>query len=656
MASVPKLMRSIKADARTVAPYALPVKGYLGPVLRYSPRVPATPRKKTGRPPVPLPASLDADRRAFSSLLRQVRADRGITQAALGARLGISRGYIAQLERGEKPPQAEIARRLRDEFPESYEAVAEELAQNQSDASAAVRLWRTGLEDVVDARDPALLPGLSMIAVRQAMRFQGQDPASLTERVQSLMEAYPSTPVDEIFGHLILLQDAASRLDPSDESVRDSRAKVQGLLGKVSHDLGDPQAAMVHLHVATEALGQTEAPELRAWIYNLESLVQYWTGNASRAWTSACLAAHAAQGGPMASWAAASKVRAAAQIPDMALVRELTQTLETRSRDVPVEQTQLGLIGFPFEKQLYYVAEAFALAAQEQPDVREAVERATAAVTAYGSLREVDSYSDWAGARAALALALVKAGDVRGADGSIDKVLVSLDRPRRIRGIRASLRNVYQAVQNRDDHAEDLMTSAELRNRIEDFVAGGWEISPDPLTRVARRLLEHPWFVDPLANALCEFVDECMNMKPPDRRHGLKLAQDVEAMAGDTGRNLRSWYRAACAGDGEPAYRIGFMLEGKPRPDLDEARWWYQQAAEAGYVQAMYSLGMLLADRLVPRDPVGATAWLRRAAQAGHPDAAAMFHRPTSTARRTAPPTPSRAPVRPGAAVRRVRS
>ncbi|GAA3612563.1 helix-turn-helix domain-containing protein [Microlunatus ginsengisoli] len=594
----------------------------------------------------------------FSSLLRELRANRGITQAALGARLGISRGYIAQLERGDKPPQAEIVRRLRDEFPAAFDAVVAELARKQPDASTTLRLW-TGTEDIVGAADPMLLPGLSMIAVRQAMRFQPPDPARLEERVERLVHAYPSTPVDEIFGHLILLQDSAFRLDPwslSDADLRESvfatHAKVQVLLGKVSHDLGDPQAALVHLHVAADALrgaptmsGSTEdgmRAELRAWIYNLESLVQYWNGDASRAWTSACLAARVAQDGPMASWAAASKVRAAARIPDLPLVRELTQTLEARTGDDEVEEAQRGLIGFPDEKQLYYIAEAFALAAHDRADVSEAVERATAAVAAYGGLQEVDSYSDWAGAQAALALALVKAGDIQGAEDSIDKVLVSLDRPRRIRGIRASLRRVYQAVQSRDTLEEDLMTSSELRNRIEDFVAGGLEIATDPVTRVARKIQSSS--VDPVAKMLGDFVDDCIGAEPSIRRHGLKLAERLEATKKSV-ETAREYYRRACAGDGDATYKIAKLLDDRPKPDPDEAAWWYERAAESGHVEAMYSLGILLADRLVPRDLEGATPWLKRAAEAGHPGAASMFRPQPATT--TVSPMARRYPKRP---------
>jgi len=49
-------------------------------------------------------AKKDNPVKAFSSLVRQLRIERGLTQEGLGAELGIDRAYISQLERGLKNP------------------------------------------------------------------------------------------------------------------------------------------------------------------------------------------------------------------------------------------------------------------------------------------------------------------------------------------------------------------------------------------------------------------------------------------------------------------------------------------------------------------------------------------------------------------------
>lgn len=46
--------------------------------------------------------------------LREVREDRGLSQAALAELAGIKQGYVSDLERGRRMPSFEILIRLRD--------------------------------------------------------------------------------------------------------------------------------------------------------------------------------------------------------------------------------------------------------------------------------------------------------------------------------------------------------------------------------------------------------------------------------------------------------------------------------------------------------------------------------------------------------------
>ena len=68
----------------------------------------------------------------------------------------------------------------------------------------------------------------------------------------------------------------------SQADVQKSLVKVQALLGKVSHDLRDHYAALIHLHVAAEAAPSANDSELQAWVHNLESLVTRRRGGRRR--------------------------------------------------------------------------------------------------------------------------------------------------------------------------------------------------------------------------------------------------------------------------------------------------------------------------------------------------------------------------------------
>ena len=63
-------------------------------------------------------------------------------------------------------------------------------------------------------------------------------------------------------------------------------------------------------------------------------------------------------------------------------------------------------------------------------------------------------------------------------------------------------------------------------------------------------------------------------------------------------------------------YNLGVLLATLlDPPELDQARYWYEQAAAAGDTGAMYNLG-LLAERLDPPDLDQARHWYEQAAAA----------------------------------------
>jgi TPR repeat protein len=102
-------------------------------------------------------------------------------------------------------------------------------------------------------------------------------------------------------------------------------------------------------------------------------------------------------------------------------------------------------------------------------------------------------------------------------------------------------------------------------------------------------------------------------------RHQLQMALDD--LSGP--RDLGSVEAAAKAGDAVAMRVLAIVhdagIEGHD-PDPIAARRWYERAANAGDVHAMYDLGrMLLHGRGGPADPIGGVAWLERAAKADPP-------------------------------------
>ena len=67
---------------------------------------------------------------------------------------------------------------------------------------------------------------------------------------------------------------------------------------------------------------------------------------------------------------------------------------------------------------------------------------------------------------------------------------------------------------------------------------------------------------------------------------------------------------------------LGVVLCQWDPPDLVAARAWYEAAAAAGHVGAMFNLGVLFANQWNPPDLPAARAWYEKAAAGG--DSAAM--------------------------------
>jgi Trypsin-co-occurring domain 2/Sel1 repeat len=73
------------------------------------------------------------------------------------------------------------------------------------------------------------------------------------------------------------------------------------------------------------------------------------------------------------------------------------------------------------------------------------------------------------------------------------------------------------------------------------------------------------------------------------------------------------------AGHTGAMFALGLLLADRvDPPELDQARTWWQKAAEAGHTGAMLGLGVLLEDRVDPPELEQARGWYLKAAEAGH--------------------------------------
>jgi TPR repeat protein len=88
---------------------------------------------------------------------------------------------------------------------------------------------------------------------------------------------------------------------------------------------------------------------------------------------------------------------------------------------------------------------------------------------------------------------------------------------------------------------------------------------------------------------------------------------------------VRASEQAAVAGNVNAMFSLGVLLaDHQDPPKLAAARHWYEKAAAAGNTNAMVNLGVLLAERSEPPDLAAARGWYEKAAAAD--DADAMFN------------------------------
>lgn len=321
---------------------------------------------------------------------------------------------------------------------------------------------------------------LLLMSVRRARQFSTAATGSLSTDaldqlnadVSGIADRYPRDALGHVLGDLVETQDTLLDLLDRRHGVDDNRrlavlaGTVHGILAKAAHDMGDPAGALTHTRTGFLLADMADHDGLRAWVRALQSFVSFWAGRPHDA------IRYAEQGQPFAEAAggtagvflAANEARAWATLGNAEQTRAaIDRGQRAAEAAAPDEIDQFGgICTFPRARQLYYAADAFALAGIDAEAERWAAE----AIDAYADPSQPDwSFSDLAGSHADLAIARIRSGEIDGAAEAIEPVL-ELEPARRINGIITSANRVHQALA---DAGPDSPTALDLQREIEVF-------------------------------------------------------------------------------------------------------------------------------------------------------------------------------------------
>jgi transcriptional regulator with XRE-family HTH domain len=277
--------------------------------------------------------------------------------------------------------------------------------------------------------------------------------AEIESEVRRLAYHYPQYAVAPVVAELTQIQQVGFRLLAGRQRPPQARTLfwlmgiVSGMLARASHDLGDPGSAMTQARAAYICADNADHDALRTWVRGMQSLICYWAGWPRDALRYAQLGGETVRGGLGSSlvWIAAQEARAWGMVGnEEATVAALKRARRVRERVRGDDLDEIGgLLTFAPARQLYYAAESLALI-PEQTVIAE--EYARRAISAYEEGPEANrSFGDEAGARCALAVSRVRAGDAEGARDALGAVL-AMPVGLRINGVIASAHRVKLAA------------------------------------------------------------------------------------------------------------------------------------------------------------------------------------------------------------------
>ncbi|MFI1257166.1 hypothetical protein ACH4U6_25770 [Streptomyces netropsis] len=322
------------------------------------------------------------------------------------------------------------------------------------------------------------------MAARRAIRFAmgaersevGQETLSyLQDEVHRIAEIYIRVPLATVLDDLTHIQDETFRLLESGRAkpsqIRDLyllAALESGMLAKASHDLGDPQSAMMQARTAAVCADQAEHRGMSTWVRGLQSLISYWADRPEDAlhYARRGTSMGADLRGSVTVWLAGLEARAAALLGDTETVHAANRRAEELREHTQADDldTVGGNFRFPQVRQDYYTVEACVLLGDGDANL---VRRTEQAAQGFSDVNDPHwAFGDQAGAQSDLALARLYTGDL---DGAAEAVRPVLDLPpnQRNAGIIGSVQRVRASLTH--GPVRNALTARELCEEIAVF-------------------------------------------------------------------------------------------------------------------------------------------------------------------------------------------
>jgi hypothetical protein len=325
------------------------------------------------------------------------------------------------------------------------------------------------------------------MAARRALRFGAAADASnvgsdsleqLRAETGRLAVAYLQQPLSEILGDIVALQDHTFGLLEGRQRPRETRdlyivgGLASGMLAKAAHDLRDPQLAMTHARTALLCARNAEQTALTGWVHGLQSLITYWADRPREALQYAQTGQEIpGLTGTVGIWLASLEARAWSALGNGIASREAIERAGNMREHLIADDLDSlgGMCYFSHPRQLYYAADAGASlppASADRTAVDSTAAYASEAIAAYANAPQSErSFSDEAGSRTDLAVALIRAGELEGASEAIRPVL-GLPLAQRIHGIVSSVINVHHEITAR---SIDAPAGRDLQEEIEEY-------------------------------------------------------------------------------------------------------------------------------------------------------------------------------------------
>ena len=245
----------------------------------------------------------------FGERVRELRGSRGITLGELAARIPVNKGHLSRVERGERPPTDDLARRMDQVLDARGDLIA--LAHLDFAAARDAVPWQTAdllrRLRVTDAA-PATLDALQAAVVELCCEYGWRDARALRAEGQEWLRE-------------------VARLLREPVGLREHRELLVAggwlalLIGCVEYDLG-MRAAAEATRVAASGLG-TEAghPEIIGWAYEMSAWFSLTQGRYAAVLTSTHAGQRAAPRASAAVQLAGQEAKALARLGDVDGVR-----------------------------------------------------------------------------------------------------------------------------------------------------------------------------------------------------------------------------------------------------------------------------------------------------------------------------------------------